>query len=292
MQNANGNEMEAVVTAESDTELLATLRAGAALGRPKTPGGPHAIPFAVVPDGYHVQSLKDQIPDLPPRRIADVRLFDAESFISYVNAFKAPETRIFADLQARAIGAILDYHEAGATGAARWGQHSVTLQLRLTPEWQRWVSMDRKKVSQLDFAEFIEDNLPDIASPDGSDILQVSRSLEATKTVTFASGVRLDNGQVDLTYKENIDGAARVNQQTVRIPESFVLGLAPFEGTPKYRLVARLRYRIGDGGRLTIGFDLVQPEKVLEDAFEVIVVNVESQAGLSVWSGALPTLTK
>jgi len=259
------------------TEIGAAMRVGMVVAgnKAQTPIGDgmvltnaDLVPFVVVPEGSTVQSLKGQIlPHFPTRRRATVELFDAQSFIDYVTLYRNPHTRVFADVATRKVMAVLDYHEGGEHGAARWGQHRASLTLRHTPEWNTWLAQDRKRTSQTQFAEFIEDNLGDIAVPDGSTILQVSKSLEATKSVKFATGIRLDNGQTELSYNESIDGGARVNNERVTIPQTFVLGLVPFEGSDKFEVTARLRYRIVDGGKLEIGYDLMQPARVVETAF-------------------------
>jgi uncharacterized protein YfdQ (DUF2303 family) len=131
----------------------------------------------------------------------------------------------------------------------------------------RWVTANGKRVDQVAFAAFLEDNLPDIAQPPGAQLLELARSLEVKRNVNFASSVRLDNGQTQLTYEEDVKGTAA--KGTIEIPERFILGLAPFEGCAKYRLEARLRYRMAEG-KLAMWFDLFRPEEVLRDAFNAV----------------------
>lgn len=270
------------------------LSAGIVIGRrdpiqPAVQPDERSYPVVLVPEGFKVESLRPFIErDVPDRRRANVSLFDAASFGAYVNAFKSKETRIFADVKTSTIVAIFDYHQEGESGAARWAQNRASLTLRKTPEWERWVGMHGQRVAQLAFAEFIEDQLPDIADPDGTTILQVSRSLHATKTTNFVSDVRLDNGQTQLTFHETIAGSAQVNAQKVDIPSEFTLGIAPYEGADKYQVRARLRYRVGDGARLTIGVDLVRHDVVLRDAFLETLNKITSETSLPILRGAAP----
>lgn len=276
----------------------AAVRAGIALDctKPQLPtNGPldsvEGIPFVMVPQGFTFQSLEGQLlRALPRRRRATVSLGDAASFIEYVNAFKLPESRIFANPADNVLTAIFDYHEGGDTGQPRWGQHRATLTLSHTEAWDRWLEHDGKKRDQLEFAEFIEDHLKDIADPDGSTILQVSRTLEATKQVGFKSGIRLSNGESQLLYTENIQGSSQVDNKTVDIPEKFIVGIVPYDGgTEQYRLEARLRYRIAQGGKLTIGYDLLRPDLIEEDAFKKTLAAIGEQVGLSILRGVAPT---
>ncbi len=45
--------------------------------------------------------------------------------------------------------------------------------MRHSPEWDTWQSKDGEKCNQMDFAEFVEDNAPDIVNPDAATILEV-----------------------------------------------------------------------------------------------------------------------
>ena len=147
------------------------------------------------------------------------------------------------------------------------------------------VTADGKTMKQADFAKFIEDNLPDIAEPNGSDLLIISRSLEAKKKVDFESAVRLDNGETQFTYNEEIKGTA--GKGTLEIPEIFVLGIPVFHGGDAYKLEARLRYRINDG-QLLMWFDLLRPERLLEDAFNQVIARVKEQLPVMLLEASSP----
>lgn len=280
---------------DTNLDVVAVLDAGVQLGgqAPKDPAsrsGFEVFPYVVVPRGAELKSLAGQyVRELPRRRTGLVALGDAASFCRYVTAFKLTETLVFADPDTNVLTAIFDYHEAGPSGAPRWGGHRATLTLRHTTAWTNWTQTDGKKVSQLEFAEFIENNLMDIADPDGATILQISRSLEATKTVGFASGLRLSSGETQLTYTEKIDATSGVDTKRMTIPERFVIGVVPFDGgTEKYRVEARLRYRIGGGGALTLGVDLLRPDLVEDDAFNQTLQAIKTAIGVDILVGAAP----
>ena len=101
--------------------------------------------------------------------------------------------------------AVIDYHFEEPA----WCRHRATLAFRPTPEWTTWTGLSGRHLSQVDFAAFIEDNLPDIADPAGADILDVTRSLEAKKSVEFRSSIRLQDGSSQLTYDETVVGKGR-----------------------------------------------------------------------------------
>lgn len=87
-------------------------------------------------------------------------------------------------------------------------------------------------MNQADFARFIEDNAPDIASPPAADMIEISRSLEAKKKVNFASAIRLDNGKTEFTYEEDIEGTAAKGR--LQVPQVFTIGIPVPEGGPKW----------------------------------------------------------
>lgn len=227
---------------------------------------------AMVPEGYRIEDLEKY--RLTPRRTAQtVTIHNAADFTRYVNRFKNEATTVYADLSNTRFTAVIDHPEKDAPA---WGSHRATYACPHSRSWETWSKADGKKMSQHDFAKFIEDNLPDVQEPSGSDILMVSRTLEAKKKVDFQSGVRLDNGEVQITYNEEIQGTA--GKGTIEIPEVFKLGIPVFEGGDHYALDARLRYRIGDG-QLVMWFDLLRPERLLEDAFAQTMASIKETLG-------------
>lgn len=226
--------------------------------------GEHGTPFVMVEAGVAPLSLEPMLSH-PVRKRATVALRDAASFIAYATAFADAHSLVFANIADRTITAVLDYHEA-KDGPARWGSHRAVLTCQLTEDWKRWTAANKKHLGQVEFAQFIEDNLPNIAAPAGSQILEIVKTLMAKKAVNFTSSVRLDNGETQFVYEETIAGSAG-QKGHLEIPHTFTLGLEPFEGAGLYQLEARFRYRIVEGGKLELWFDLVRHEAVLEDAF-------------------------
>lgn len=65
---------------------------------------------------------------------------------------------------------------------------------------------------------------------------------------------------------------------------SFVVGVAPFEGSAGYKIRARLRYRLAEG-TLFIGYVLDRPDKVVRAAFDDVLAEVEQTTGLKSFAG-------
>ncbi|UQS91696.1 YfdQ family protein [Pseudomonas chlororaphis subsp. piscium] len=238
-------------------------------------------PFALVPDGVKLQDLEGLLP-APTRIRQAVKILDADTFIAYVNRFATTASVVFCDgPEGRNFRATLDYHQPGLPS---WGQHVAIYQCPISIEWGRWKTADRKKMDQATFAEFFEENIRDITvpennpqAPSAADMLEISRTLEAKKNISFRQGTRLDNGQVQLTYNEQIDGQAGEMGQ-LKIPEQFFIGVRPFLGGDAFCVPVRFRYRIVEN-RLVMWFELVRPDKVLEEAYTTVRAKIQGAIG-------------
>ena len=177
-------------------DVPAAIAAGAALGNPR--GLPETtVPtglYTVVPEGYKLESLETFM-GRPLRVRQKVELHDAASFIDYVQEFGDHEvSRIFFDQEHEVFQIIIDYHEGN--GMPGWCNHIAGFTARRSVEFTTWMGQNRKQMTQVDFARFLEDNIPDIVEPNSADLLQVALTFEAKKSVEFSSGVRLNNGQI------------------------------------------------------------------------------------------------
>lgn len=251
------------------------IKAGSAIGEPKTIGEGR---YAVVPEGYETEDLEKYLA-APLRARGTVTAHTVPTFTDYFNRFKTAESAIFADQDKARVVGVLDYH---GPGKPAFREHSVAYTAPKSKEWQTWRAADGKKMQQADFAVFIENNVIDIRQPTGADVLEVSRSLQATKNVTFNSAIRLADGSQQLTYSETVDGSTK--QNNVKVPETFILGVPVYFGGILYEVTARLRYRIHEG-KLLMWFDLFRPEHIEQDAFAQVVEEVAKGTTSTVWMG-------
>jgi len=238
-------------------------------------------PYTVVPEGYEVKDLESML-SAPTRKRGTTSLRDVKSFVALVKAEAVVNTRIYGNYNNPGFLAVFNDH--GITGAG-WKDHKAVFACPLSVEWKTWLAKSGSKMNQEEFAQFIEDNLPDIAIPPAADMLEISRTLEAKKKVNFASGIRLSNGQNQLTYEEEISGTAAKGQ--IQVPEEFTIGIPVLEGGIKYAVTSRLRYRILDGGKMQMWFELVRPHKILEDAIKEVWFQIEQETGITVLNGGI-----
>ena len=226
--------------------------------------------FRIVPEGYQLEDLERF--DVRPRQIRE-KIFasTARSFCKYIQEFKTESTVIFANKQKQYFEAHLEYHNS-VDKLPSWNTHKAVYHCPLELRWKTWTANDGKVMSQVDFARFIENNLPDIVSPSGSDMLTISKALQAKKSVDFKSDQRLSNGDIQFTYNETTTATSGAG--SLEVPEEFTLGIPVYEGGDKYQVQARLRYRINEG-KLTMWYELIRPERMLEDAFQHVMDEIQ-----------------
>lgn len=232
--------------------------------------------------GAHVVFDTDDRLDRPPRKTGHPTFFTAASLSEYAVLHDDEPRALYADVDNRRIVAVLNGHGASGRGSG-WGDHRATLCLRATPEWQRWMARDGKIEGQTRFAEHVEDCLADIVEPEGAVMLELAQHFQAAAKVNFRSAKQLADGQRQLVYEETIEAKAGQRGE-ITIPQHFVVGVAPFEGSAGYRIRARLRYRLAEG-TLYIGYVLDRPDKVVRAAFDDVLAEVETTTGLKSFAG-------
>lgn len=269
----------------SEKTLKELVRIGQMTGEPKQVAG---IPFAVIPDDCKLEDLTkfrfNQYAERPHRAIGTAAVLDAASFIEYYTLFSDENSRVFADETTSKVLAVLDYHGAGSEGGPRWGQHRVRLDLRSSPEWSTWINRNgvAHKMTQMEFAEFIEDNTPDIREPSAATMLEMARSLQAKTDVDFSSAIRTNNGQVQFKFTESIKGT--YGSGNVEIPEQFIVGIPVYVGSPRVAITARLRYRL-NSGKLSIWYDLLRHEAVEREAFLSALDGIKGALNVTIING-------
>lgn len=235
----------------------------------------------ILPPGYQRSDITDLVEKAQPapnRKRGSVTLKDAKSLLAYcIDQGNDEGGYLYADPDSREIVAVFNDQRAGAG----WRDHRAVYKAEFSKEFARWLEKDRQKLSQLDFGEFIEDNAADIT--EATKLLEVANTLQAKTDISFSSGQRLDNGQVQLTYTEVVNASAGVSGG-LQIPREFQIGLRIFRNGAGYKLTARLKYRLGNG-KVVFWYELDRPEKTIEDAFSDYVKQLRDGSGYIVLIG-------
>jgi uncharacterized protein YfdQ (DUF2303 family) len=270
-----------------------------------------STPLAIWPRQQKIESLEHLLQN-PLRKRGKFQAQTSDAFIGYVQQHRTPGLLLTGTVTTAggSFHADLDGHEPNIRksadegggiaieGEASWRTHHAHLDLKPSPEWEKWLGKNAQQIEQGPFAEFIEDNSADIVVPtegpiagaikwpDAATMMAVATTLEAKTDVQFSSGIRLQNGQQRLTYLETVNGSAQGAEGTITIPEKFAIAIQPFVGAPKYQLIARLRYYCSRG-KVTFRYEIERPYRVIEDAYQAERKKIEEAIGQPVLLGTI-----
>lgn len=270
-------------------DLRTLIEALSAMGSPHKNPDADGAAYAVVPEGWILTEPPTHA--FPARPAATVKLRDAASFIQYFKDHKVPRSRVYASLEPARFTAVFDDFRSppeppeadlisGVTDQSDWRGFRAEFTVPPSREWLLWTAANRKHMSQLSFAEFLQDNLPDVARPDGAALLELALNFEAAQAGHFIAAQRLQDGSHNLAWKADNNASG-----SVRLPEAIVLNIPVFENEAPRELPARLRYRVKDG-QVAIWFELVRPHKVMEAAFRDTWARIVQEAQAVVLLGS------
>lgn len=243
-------------------------------------------------DGQGIDTIDltgDQYRAYPRRVTGVVHVDNVASFAEYYAKHASPASEVFADEKRRQIVAVLDApaSETSDTDArADWRQHLLILTPPFTDAWKTWAGKDRQMMSQTDFAEFIEDNLADIAPEpvSAADMLLVATTFQRHDKVQFASSTILDSGERLLRYEETVDARAG-DKGSIKVPAKFKIGVTIFDDAPHYGIECRFRHRVKSGA-LSMAYLLDRPADKMRDAFRSVVDLAAEQTGATIMRGS------
>jgi uncharacterized protein YfdQ (DUF2303 family) len=239
----------------------------------------HGAAYVILKDkdgAERVEWLKDQWVN-PTFRRGTVKLDDGKSFIAYVTRHMTENSAVYGKQSPAKFVAVLDEHPAPSPSSvnniiapANWRHFRAEYTPAFSPEWLVWTNQDRKPFESTEkFALFLEDNAPDVIQPDAASMMEVALNFRVNQDVTYKAVQRLQDGQIDLTYQNNIDAqTTSTRTQNAKIPETFKIAVPVFAGVNSkvYEVDARFRFRL-TGGVLKLWFELVRHPKVVERAF-------------------------
>ena len=240
----------------------------------------------------------------PDRRRGTAVLEDLDSFVAHTNRFKGPTSVLFASIAdgSPRLTSVLDYHEPGddEIEGAKFGQHRGLYTFPLSEQWEAWTQVATAKLTQADFAEFLESRVLDVIDPKrageatsdlvadlgvslttASRLLELSRGLQVRVNSKVAQAVSLSNGETQFSYAtehQDEKGAP------LKIPNAFLIGIPVFDREDAYQLLVRLRYRVREGS-VSWSLEPHNTSKALADAFEGACKEAQEQTGLPLFYG-------
>ena len=263
----------------TEAEVIASLARTASAPKVVDPNDYPA--FVITNDDQNVESLERLLPS-PSRIRQRVMIDDVTSFIDYLNTFKDEHSRVFVSLAEEQVVAVVDYHDRVKP---RWGDHVAVLRLRKSIPWDAWTKIHNADLSQVRFAEFLEDNSGSIVKPKAAEVVEMARTFSAKTDVAFSSAVRLENGDVQLAFAEKTAASAG-KRGNIEIPTQLELKVCPFEGSNEETVIVRMRYRINDGV-LTFKLTIARREELERAVLDSIAAQVRKATNLPVHIGVV-----
>lgn len=263
-------------------------------------GAPSSIPVLLDRKTGAVKDISGLIApwrDAPQRKTGTATVHTLESFVELVNLHKQDNSVIFADTdwQKPSMTAVIDYH--GETTPDN-GKHRVHYQFPLSEEWEAWLKLDNKAMTQIEFAEFIEEHISDLAAPQldevddfkkmfgfevahPADIIALSRGLQINADTRIKQHVKLQSGETQIMFEEDHKGA---DGQPLIIPGLFILQIAPFFMGTACRIPVRLRYRPRNGS-VQWTYQLYRPDRYITDQVRTDLDRAAEETGLQKFEG-------
>lgn len=247
------------------------------------------VPVAKLQDGWKLRSL-EHLYDRPRAIAASVTLHDMADFCTYVKAYKAADvdgkrTIIFMDKASAKMKAFLDYHGAQPS----WCQHTAEGVPTYSDQFRVWEAISGKVYAQVAFGKFLEDHLDDITAPKGAEILTLVLDFQAVKNAKLVASQRLDNGQVQFQYIEEISASGKTTN--LLVPTTIMLNIPVFFGQPARPIELRFRYTV-ESDKLAMGVEIAQKDKLLNDARQELRELVEASTGCVVLAGECRTTAR
>lgn len=263
MSGYNSNT-DRVGAPDGAADIKALVELGRGIGNAKDNPRPDGQPYTVIPVGWELKELPTE--KLPPRAKAAVKLRDTASFVRYVNDHKTTDSRIYATSTPPRFLAVLDEFPTLQMGVQAvhppaWREYRAEFTFPLSDEWTVWNRNDKQPKNQTQFAEFIQDNAPDVVDPTSAAMMEMALNFQATEDGSLVSVSRLQNGDTQFAIKSETKLA-----EGIKMPEFVKLQIPVFENGDVYPLRARMRYRAKD--KLVFWYELERPHKVLEAAFK------------------------
>jgi len=250
--------------------------------------------------GHFVDLLRDR----PKRRMGSSRLDSAVSLVKFAQRYKGQNSTLWAQLTESAanLSVVLNDHHEGSDSDPEFGDFCGSYNASYSKEWQEWTSNAGRRMAQGDFAEWIEERLPDLtgkpthprvlevfarleveaASP--AHLLQVSRGMRVQVAAKVADAKNLSTGETEVTYAEEHTHTDKTGQK-IRVPSAFVIRIPVFDHDEPVEVAAFLRYQLKGNGVEWL-YRLHRPHLAREERFMAMAQQAAADCALPLFYGA------
>lgn len=214
--------------------------------------------------GLRREAIPALNPKLPDFIVGNATFNEPRSMMEYINRFKLSGAIVIADLAQRRFKAMLDYHERGGHAGlmeptTKHNKHSATLLTPYDEDYAAWKAILTKEIPQAEFGIWFEDMLHTVYVPnddeledvgtknaragliDPGELLDMLNTINIHRNVAVSSVVNNRDGTIKVRYEEE-------DAPEVMLPRDVLLSMPVFAGTERILLLAKLRYRVAQGG--------------------------------------------
>jgi hypothetical protein len=245
------------------------------------------VTHVLVRSDMSLAAIPPQTPVLPKRVKATASLIEQGSFCDYINRYKTSDTVIIAN-PGCGMQSTLDYH--GMSGSdidqaiPNYCEHRAVFETGFDLNFQRWREIDGKKISQLDFAYFVEEMMHTIGAPDGAGLLEMAQELKVVRGVTFKSNSRIKDGNVDIAYQTD-DQTVGGKSGVLSVPDEITIVSPVYLLRPTQAITAKLRYRVEPGEPLSFIVQILNRKLIEFEAFKLMADEVGKATNAPVFLG-------
>jgi uncharacterized protein YfdQ (DUF2303 family) len=250
-----------------------------------------------------LSSYVDLLRSRPQRREGLTQLESSLSLVNFAKRYKGPTSTLWAHLtdSAANLKVVVNDHEAGAEGKPEFGDFTGSYDAQFSKEWREWTGSAGRRMSQGEFAEWIEERLPDLtgkpthprvlevfdrleleAAPPAQ-LLQVSRGLRVQVTAKVHEAKNLSSGETEVVYGEEHAHSDKTGNR-IRVPSAFVIRIPVFDHDEPVEAAAFLRYSL-EGGSVKWLYRLHRPHLAREERFMAMAQTVATDCDLPLFYG-------
>jgi len=214
---------------------------------------------------------------------------EPDSLVTYLQAFNTDTALVIADLAGRKFVAQIDYHDRNGP---HLNKHHATLVTPYDDDYEAWRNVIGKEIPQADFGNWFEDMLHTVYVPTDDelehggraglvspgDLLDMLNTIQIQRNVAVKSVVNSRDGTIKMRYEE--DDAA-----DILLPREVLLQMPIFAGTPEIALLAKLRYRVAQGGGVFFKWAIPGLPNIERSEFRKIGHDISDRASVPVLYG-------
>ena len=258
---------------------------------------------------FVIQDKLDAFAAIPRSRAGKIEAHDLDSFAAMILRDYDAGSQVFADVSGPGVRfeAVLDASlpmngETGFIGMTgkngqrdgqRHGREVIAYSPALSDEWTAWTEQAGHGMTQGEFAEWIDEHLPDLADPrhlkadpdstaamfgaryggnvenlfgfaDPERMIKLSTGLSVRESSAIKNVVNLSSGEVSIQYETEHAGG---DGKPLDVPRRFLLSIPVFKREAAYLVPVKLAYR-KKGPAIEWSFDLFRPDRFRDDAIE------------------------